>query len=97
MVVLFSVNMSDTFYIVNINDRWKMMYYQQIHLLVYQYKVSGILDAGGIDLTAPQDTPIAVNKETNYLIFNMDVFIQKCVDSLPIGIIQHSPLIFKIV
>ncbi|XP_052058471.1 axin interactor, dorsalization-associated protein-like isoform X1 [Mytilus californianus] len=44
-----------------------------------------VKDASGSDMTAPQDTPIAMNKEGSYLIYNVDVFVQKCIDSLPLG------------
>ena len=44
-----------------------------------------IVDGSGSDMTAPQDTPVAINKEGNYLVYNVDVFIQKCIDSLPSG------------
>lgn len=44
-----------------------------------------VKDGGGSDMTAPQDTPVAINKEGNYLVYNVDVFIQKCIDSLPSG------------
>ncbi|KAK3580872.1 hypothetical protein CHS0354_032933 [Potamilus streckersoni] len=44
-----------------------------------------VKDSQGSDLTSLQDTPVAIAKEDNYVIFNMDVHIQKSIDSLPPG------------
>ncbi|KAL3873192.1 hypothetical protein ACJMK2_036338 [Sinanodonta woodiana] len=44
-----------------------------------------VKDSQGSDLTSLQDTPVAIAKEDNYVIFNMDVHIQKSMDSLPPG------------
>jgi hypothetical protein len=54
-----------------------------------------IVDGSGSDMTAPQDTPVAINKEGNYLVYNVDVFIQKCIDSLPSGKLCKSKKYFS--
>ena len=42
-------------------------------------------DVSGIDLTEPQDTPIASKKEDPYVYFNVDVEIQRHVEKMPKG------------
>ncbi|WAR20019.1 AIDA-like protein [Mya arenaria] len=42
-----------------------------------------VKDSQGADLTSHQDTPVASVKEDSYVIFNVDVHIQKTLDSLP--------------
>lgn len=44
-----------------------------------------VKDNNGADLTIHQDTPVAVVKEDTYIVFNVDVHIQKTLDSLPPG------------
>ncbi|WAR18933.1 AIDA-like protein [Mya arenaria] len=44
-----------------------------------------VKDSQGADLTSHQDTPVASVKEDSYVIFNVDVHIQKTLDSLPPG------------
>lgn len=44
-----------------------------------------VSDNLGADLTTHQDTPIAKYKEDTYVVFNVDVHIQKTLDSLPPG------------
>ena len=44
-------------------------------------------DANGYDMTARQDTPTASEKTDACVVFNVDVHVQKTVQSLPPG--QH--------
>lgn len=44
-----------------------------------------VKDNLGADLTTHQDTPVAKCKEDTYVVFNVDVHIQKTLDSLPPG------------
>ncbi|XP_060570684.1 axin interactor, dorsalization-associated protein-like [Ruditapes philippinarum] len=44
-----------------------------------------VKDNLGADLTTRQDTPVANCKEDTYVVFNIDVHIQKTIDSLPPG------------
>ncbi|XP_069115458.1 axin interactor, dorsalization-associated protein-like [Argopecten irradians] len=44
-----------------------------------------VKDSMGINLMAPQETPVAIRRESQQIIFNMDVYIQKWIDSLPSG------------
>ena len=44
-----------------------------------------ILDSQGADLTTHQDTPVAAYRQDTYVVFNVDVHIQKTLDSLPPG------------
>ncbi|KAJ8308610.1 hypothetical protein KUTeg_013484 [Tegillarca granosa] len=44
-----------------------------------------VKDQHGNDLTALQDTPTAHYKESGYIIFNVNVHIQKVIDSFPPG------------
>lgn len=44
-----------------------------------------VKDNLGADLTTHQDTPVANCKEDTYVVFNVDVHIQKTLDSLPPG------------
>ncbi|OWF56411.1 Axin interactor, dorsalization-associated protein [Mizuhopecten yessoensis] len=44
-----------------------------------------VKDSLGSNLMSPQETPVATRKESQQIIFNMDVYIQKWIDSLPTG------------
>ncbi|KAL4237773.1 hypothetical protein ACF0H5_002485 [Mactra antiquata] len=44
-----------------------------------------VKDNQGADLTTHQDTPITTSKEDTYIVFNVEVHIQKTLDSLPPG------------
>lgn len=43
-------------------------------------------DAEGKDMTTSQDTPVASDKDDTCIQFNMDVYIQKALESLPPGL-----------
>ncbi|CAH1263384.1 axin interactor, dorsalization-associated protein-like [Branchiostoma lanceolatum] len=49
------------------------------------YVTVSVKDVSGIDLTEPQDTPIASKKEDPYVYFNVDVEIQRHVEKMPKG------------
>ncbi|XP_025106112.1 axin interactor, dorsalization-associated protein-like [Pomacea canaliculata] len=44
-----------------------------------------VKDAEGKDMTTSQDTPVASDKDDTCIQFNMDVYIQKALESLPPG------------
>lgn len=44
-----------------------------------------VKDRNGADFTTHQDTPVAVYRQDTYVVFNVDVHIQKTLDSLPPG------------
>ena len=43
------------------------------------------VDNHGGDVASHQDTPVATVKEDSYIVFNVDVHIQKTLDALPPG------------
>ena len=47
--------------------------------------IYSISDSQGADLTTHQDTPVAAYRQDTYVVFNVDVHIQKTLDSLPPG------------
>ncbi len=58
---------------------------EMIIVMIVEY----ISDPSGRDLAAVQNTPIATNKQDTCIFFNVDVYIQKTVDSLPPGECIH--------
>lgn len=44
-----------------------------------------VKDSQGADFTTHQDTPVAAYRQDTYVVFNVDVHIQKTLDSLPPG------------
>ena len=47
-------------------------------------------DRNGADFTTHQDTPVAAYRQDTYVVFNVDVHIQKTLDSLPPGKPVHK-------
>ncbi len=44
-----------------------------------------ITDSAGVDVTKSQDTPIALKREDPYIIFDVDVEIQRPLEKMPKG------------
>ena len=51
-------------------------------------------DRNGADFTTHQDTPVAAYRQDTYVVFNVDVHIQKTLDSLPPGIFLNNLNLF---
>ena len=42
-------------------------------------------DSSGVDVTKSQDTPVAIKREDPYIVFDVDVEIQKPLEKMPKG------------
>ena len=60
-----------------------------LNALVYswliQFALYVITDSAGVDVTKSQDTPIALKREDPYIIFDVDVEIQRPLEKMPKG------------
>lgn len=74
------------------------MHTSYVHLCVCtldKFLCFTLVDNLGADLTTHQDTPVAKCKEDTYVVFNVDVHIQKTLDSLPPGMFEFFLLSLK--
>ena len=44
-----------------------------------------VADANGVNVTPPQDTPASNSKDGNYVLFGVNVEIQRPIEKLPKG------------
>ena len=55
-------------------------FWQFVWLVLYFFS-----DSSGVDVTKSQDTPVAIKREDPYIIFDVDVEIQKPLEKMPKG------------
>ena len=55
------------------------------HMLIFVCVYFFSVDGSGVDVTKAQDTPVAIKREDPYIVFDVDVEIQKPLERMPKG------------